>query len=97
MSIALLGQNENTMSWCQNLPLMLTASSVWQWEWWELRKESKQKCDLSQWHPGSATFLENNARHGDSGGADRLVQNTVLGKILIQLFLKCFDENETGD
>ena len=31
-------------------------------------------------HPRSASFFENESKHGDEGGADRLVQNAILGK-----------------
>ena len=42
-----------------------------------------QQCDLNQLHLRSASFSENNSRHGDGGGADRLVSNAVLDKMSI--------------
>ena len=43
-------------------------------------KKQKGQCDISLSHASSASFFENNSRHGDGGSADRLVQNSMLGK-----------------
>ena len=43
-------------------------------------KKQKGQCDLSLSHTSSASFIENNSRHGDWGGADRLDQNAILDK-----------------
>ena len=43
-------------------------------------KKQKIQCDLSLSHDISASFFENNSRHGDGGGTDQLVQNAILGK-----------------
>ena len=40
------------------------------------------QCDFSQWHPSYASFFENDAKHGDDGGAHRFVQNAILSKNL---------------
>ena len=38
------------------------------------------QCDLSLTQASSASFFENNLRHKDGKGADRLVHNAILGK-----------------
>ena len=37
-------------------------------------------CDISSSHDSSASFFENNSRHGDGSGADILVQNAIFSK-----------------
>ena len=43
------------------------------------RKKQKGQCDLSLSHASSASFFENNSRHGDGGSTDQLVQNGIFG------------------
>ena len=43
-------------------------------------KKQKGQCDFSLSSASSALFFVNNSRHGDGGGADKIAQNTILGK-----------------
>ena len=43
-------------------------------------KKRKGQCDLSLSHASSASFSENNSRHGDWGGAVWLIQNAIICK-----------------
>ena len=52
-------------------------------------KKQKGECYLGQWYACSASFFENNMRHGDGGGADILILNAIL--------IKNVDKNESGD
>ena len=60
-------------------------------------KKQKGKSYLHQLHFSSADFFENNLKHKEGWGANRLVQNATLEKMLIERNLKWFDENEAGD
>ena len=46
------------------------------------KAENKQKGQfyLGQWCANSASFFENNWKHRDGGGVDKLIQNAILGK-----------------
>ena len=43
-------------------------------------KKQKGQCDLSLSHASSASFFENNSRHGNKGSAHRLAQNAIFGR-----------------
>ena len=43
------------------------------------KKKQKGRCDLNFTHASSASFFENNSRHGDGCGTDQLVQNAIFG------------------
>ena len=43
-------------------------------------KKQKGQCDISLSHACCRSFFQNNSRHGDGGGADRLIQNAIVGK-----------------
>ena len=47
---------------------------------WNAGKKQKREYDLSLSYASSASFSENNSKHGDGSSDNRLVHNAILGK-----------------
>ena len=63
-------------------------------------KKQKGECHIGQWHARSESFFENNLKHRDGGGTDKLIQNAVPGKnvdraIFVHDFVKIKQETRS--